>query len=99
MASSTIFKNFNQPIENKAILLITKDIAEGKYKDLVEPIRMAIGMGKADRVDRLKKELPAFTPSGTFEGGRKMEYLKMYNGFVHLDFDNYHFCLFHKPKR
>ncbi len=87
MASSTIFKNFNQPIENKAILLITKDIAEGKYKDLVEPIRMAIGMGKADRVDRLKKELPAFTPSGTFEGGRKMEYLKMYNGFVHLDFD------------
>ena len=55
MASSTIFKNFNQPIENKAILLITKDIAEGKYKDLVEPIRMAIGMGKADRVDRLKK--------------------------------------------
>jgi len=87
MASSTIFKKFNQPIENKAILLITKDIAEGKYKDLVEPIRMAIGMGKVDRVDRLKKDLPAFTPSGTFEGGRKMEYLKMYSGFVHLDFD------------
>ncbi len=87
MASSTIFKKFNQPIENKAILLITKDIAEGKYKDLVEPIRMAIGMGKPERVDRLKKDLPAFTPSGTFEGGRKMEYLKMYSGFVHLDFD------------
>lgn len=87
MASSTLFKKFNQPIENKAILLITKDIAEGKYKDLVEPIRMAIGMGKADRVDRLKKDLPAFTPSGIFEGGRKMEYLKMYSGFVHLDFD------------
>ena len=87
MASSTIFKNFNQPIENKALLLITKDIAEGKYKDLIEPIRMAIGMGKTDRVDKFKRELPAFTPSGTFEGGRKMEYLKMYSGFVHLDFD------------
>jgi len=87
MASSTIFKNFNQAIENKALLLITKDIAEGKYKDLIEPIRMAIGMGKTDRVDKFKRELPAFTPSGTFEGGRKMEYLKMYSGFVHLDFD------------
>jgi hypothetical protein len=87
MASSTLFKKFNQPIGNRSLLLITKDIAEGKYKDLVEPIRMAIGMGKADRVDRLKKELPAFTPSGTFEGGRKMEYLTMYSGFVHLDFD------------
>jgi hypothetical protein len=87
MASSTIFKNFNQPIENKSLLLITKDIAEGKYKDIIEPIRMAIGMGKTDRVDKFKRELPAFTPSGTFEGGRKMEYLKMYSGFVHLDFD------------
>lgn len=87
MASSTIFKNFNQPIETKSLLLITKDIVEGKYKDLISPIRMAIGMGKDGRVDNLKKSLPAFTPSGIFEGGRKMEYLKMYSGFVHLDFD------------
>ena len=87
MASSTIFKNFNQPIETKSLLLITKDIVDGKYKDLISPIRMAIGMGKDNRVDRLKKSLPAFTPSGIFEGGRKMEYFKMYSGFVHLDFD------------
>lgn len=87
MASSTIFKNFNQPIETKSLFLITKDIVEGKYKDLISPIRMAIGMGKDNRVDSLKKSLPAFTPSGIFEGGRKMEYLKMYSGFVHLDFD------------
>ncbi len=86
-ASSTIFKNFNQPIETKSLLLITKDIVEGKYKDLISPIRMAIGMGKEDRADTFKKSLPAFTPSGVFEGGRKMEYLKMYSGFVHLDFD------------
>ena len=86
-ASSTIFKNFNQPIETKSLLLITKDIVEGKYKDLISPIRMAIGMGKEDRADTFKKSLPAFTPSGVFEGGRKMRYLKMYSGFVHLDFD------------
>lgn len=73
MASSTIFKNFNQPQEDKALLLIVKDIIEGKYKELVEPIRMANGMGKPERADQFKKELPAFTPSATFSGGRKME--------------------------
>ena len=87
MASSTIYKNFNQPIENKALLLIVKDVIEGKYKEPIEAIRMAIGMGKPERADQFKKELVAFTPSATFEGGRKMEYFKMYSGFVHLDFD------------
>lgn len=87
MASSTIYKNFNQPIENKALLLIVKDIIEGKYKEPIEAIRMAIGMGKPERADQFKKELVAFTPSATFEGGRKMEYFKKYSGFVHLDFD------------
>ncbi|GAK89003.1 hypothetical protein JCM19297_3527 [Nonlabens ulvanivorans] len=48
---------------------------------------MAIGMGKPERADQFKKELVAFTPSATFEGGRKMEYFKKYSGFVHLDFD------------
>ncbi|MEZ5001425.1 MAG: DUF3987 domain-containing protein [Chitinophagales bacterium] len=87
MASSTIYKNFNQPIENKALLLIVKDIIEGKYKEPIEAIRMAIGMGKPERANQFKKELVAFTPSGVFDGGRKMEYFKMYSGFVHLDFD------------
>ncbi|WP_040280859.1 DUF3987 domain-containing protein [Psychroserpens damuponensis] len=87
MASSTIYKNFNQPIENKALLLIVKDVIEGKYKEPIEAIRMAIGMGKPERADQFKKELVAFTPSATFEGGRKMEYFKQYSGFVHLDFD------------
>lgn len=87
MASSTIFQNFNQPIEKRSLILLMKDIIEGKYKDNIEPIRMALGMGKTDRADKLKRQLPAFTPSGVFEGGRKIEYLKMYSGYVHLDFD------------
>lgn len=87
MASSTIFTNFNQPIRNKAILLIVKDITQGVYKDQIAEIRKQKADGNNDTVDRLKRELPAFTPSGTFAGGRKMEYLTMYSGFVHLDFD------------
>ncbi len=87
MASSTIFQNFNQPVRSKALLLIIKDIIEGKYKDQINTIRQYKKQGDKDKVDQLKKQLPAFTPSGIFEGGRKMEYLKMYSGFVHLDFD------------
>ena len=87
MASSTIFRKFNQPVNNKSILLLVKDITAGKYADPIKEIREQKKQGNKDKVDQLKKELPAFTPSGTFEGGRKMEYLTMYSGFVHLDFD------------
>jgi len=87
MASSTLFKNFSTPVEDRSLLLIIKDIIEGKYKDRVEEVRICKVQGKDDQADKFKRELPAFTPSGKFEGGRKMEYFKMYSGFVHLDFD------------
>lgn len=87
MASSSIFKNFKDPIETKGLLMMMKDIIEGKYKEQVLPARQALQEGNKELYDKLKRKLPAFTPSGVFEGGRKMEYLKMYSGFVHLDFD------------
>ncbi|MDO9580751.1 MAG: DUF3987 domain-containing protein [Bacteroidales bacterium] len=71
MACSTIFSGFNQPVENKALLIIIKDIKEGKYKADIENIRALILSGDPDKADKLKKQLPAFTPSGTFKGGRK----------------------------
>ncbi len=87
MASSTIFANFNKPNRKKALLLIVKEITEGVYKDQIAEIRKHKTDGNNDSVDRLKRELPVFTTSGTFEGGRKIEYLTMYSGFVHLDFN------------
>jgi hypothetical protein len=87
MASGTIFKGFNQPVENKALLIIIKDIKEGKYKTEVEQIRSLILEWNTEKADKLKKQLPAFTPSGTYEGGRKANLLTMYSGFVHLDLD------------
>jgi len=87
MAISTIFKNFIQVVEDKSLILITKDIANGVYKDQIEAIRKFKKEGNQDKVDQLKKELYAFTPSATFEGGRTMKNLKRYSGFVHLDFD------------
>ena len=87
MATATIFTGFNQPVENKSLILILNDIKIGKYKADIEPIRSCFASGDTEKADQLKKQLPAFTPSGTYEGGRKAHLLKQYSGFVHLDFD------------
>jgi len=87
MACSTIFSGFNQTVENKALLLIIKDIKEGKYRADIEHIRSLIASGDTEKADQLKRQLPAFTPSATFKGGRKADLLDQYSGFVHLDFD------------
>lgn len=87
MASSTIFKNFTVPVEKKSLLLIGKDIISDKYKTEVEEIRNLIAQGKKEEADNKKKQLLAFTPSAVFSEKRLMQYLEMYSGFVHLDFD------------
>ena len=87
MASTSIFNNFKDPIETRGLILMMKDIINGKYKDSVLLAREALQNGDKESYVKLKRKLPAFTPSGVFEGGRKMDFLKMYSGFVHLDFD------------
>jgi hypothetical protein len=87
MASCTIFRNFTIPVENKALLLIGKDIVSDKYKKEVEEIRSLFAQGKKDEADGKKKQLLAFTPSAVFTEKRQMPFLEMYSGFVHLDFD------------
>lgn len=87
MASATIFKGFNNPLENRSLILITKDIQEGKYKQQVEALRALILQGKKDEAEKSKKQLLAFTPSATFEGGRKPEYITQYSHFIILDLD------------
>ncbi|MEI8049185.1 MAG: DUF3987 domain-containing protein [Bacteroidota bacterium] len=87
MATSTIFTGFNQAVENRSLILIMNDIKNGKYRTDIEHIRSCIASCETEKADQLKKKLPAFTPSGTYEGGRKSNLLKKYSGFVHLDFD------------
>lgn len=87
MATATIFKGFNNPVENKSLIVLTKDIKEGKFKDEVEKVTALAQQGKKEEADKLKKQLLAFTPSATFEGGRKLEYLKQYSQYIILDLD------------
>src|SRR5690606_38154089 len=87
MATASIFQNYVHLVEHKALIIITKQIQEGQYKEQVEAIRKLIAEGQEKEADKLKKQLPAFTPSGTFENGRKAELLTQYSGFVILDLD------------
>lgn len=87
MSVATIFKGFKNPVENKSLIILTKEIKEGKYKEQVIQVTQLATQGNKEEADKLKKLLPAFTPSGTFEGGRKLEYLIQYSQFIILDLD------------
>lgn len=87
MASSTIFKNFSIPIEKKSLIIIANDIASDKYKPQVERVRSLIAEGKNEEAQEVKKQILAFTPSAVFTEKRLMQYIEMYSGFIHLDFD------------
>jgi hypothetical protein len=83
----SIFRKFNDVVENKSIPDILKDIKDGKYEKEVLKIRDLAKANMKEEADNLKKRLLAFTPSGLYEGGRKPEYLKEYTGFIILDID------------
>ncbi len=84
---STIFKNFNEVTEQKDILKILSDIKTGLYQNAITYLRKSLADDKKEAAERAKKSLPAFTPSATFNGGRKMEFLTNYNALMVLDID------------
>lgn len=84
---SSIFKNFNEVTETKDILKILNDIQTGVYQNAITYLRKSLADDKKEAAERAKKSLPAFTPSATFKGGRKMEFLTNYNALVVLDID------------
>lgn len=84
---STIFKNFNEVVEQKDILKILDDIKTGTYRNAITYLRKSLAEDKKEASERAKKSLPAFTPSATFKGGRKIEFLTAYNALVVLDID------------
>ena len=83
----TIFKNFNEVIEHKTIPEILKEIKTGKYRPGITYLRKSLAENKLEAYEKAKKSLPAFTPSGKFVGGRKMEFLETYSNFIILDID------------
>lgn len=83
----TIFKNFNEVVEHKTIPMILDEIRTGKYKHAIVYLRKSLSENKMEAYEKAKKSLPAFTPSGKFIGGRKMEFLVDYSNCIILDID------------
>jgi len=84
----SVFKNFNQVEANLDLSVILEQIRSGKFKARIQALRELLRQGKTDEYASAKRSLPAFTPSGLFEGGRKLEFLKEYSGLIILDFDD-----------
>jgi hypothetical protein len=83
----TIFKNFNEVVEHKSISTILEEIKTGKYKPGIVYLRKSLAENKTEAYNKAKKSLPAFTPSGKFVGGRKLEFLADYSNCIILDID------------
>lgn len=83
----TIFKNFNEVVEHKTIPMILEEIKTGKYKHAIIYLRKSLSENKMEAYEKAKKSLPAFTPSGKFVGGRKMNFLTEYSNCIILDID------------
>ena len=83
----SVFKNFNQVEANLDLSVILEQIRSGKYKARIQTLRELLRQGKTEEYASAKRSLPAFTPSGLFEGGRKLKFLKEYTGLIILDLD------------
>ncbi len=84
---TTIFQNFTKVVEQIDILSALHRIRDGLYRTKIYQLRALVILGKADEYTAQKKSLPAFTPSASFIGGRKMQFLESYSGIIVLDLD------------
>ena len=83
----SIFKNFNEVVENAQIIEVLSDIKTGKYINVITYLRKSLAESKMEAYERAKKSLPAFTPSASFKGGRKLEFITAYTQMIVLDID------------
>lgn len=83
----SIFKNFNEVVQNQKIIETLDDIKTGKYINVITYLRKSLKESKMEAYEGAKKSLPAFTPSASFKGGRKLEFVTAYTQIVVLDID------------
>ena len=78
----SVFHNFNEVSENLALPAVLEHIRDGRFRSRIETLRALLQDDNKKEYDKQKKSLPAFTPSATFEGGRKPEFLVRYSGII-----------------
>ena len=87
MNEISIFKNFNEVIENISIEDILELIKNGKFQKQIEELQNIKAEGNDKDYATKKKSLLAFTPSAKYSGGRKQEFLQEYSQLIILDID------------
>ena len=87
MYNTTIFKRFNNPVEEKPLTDVFNDIKCGLYANQINAIRELIHKGLDDEAKKQKQKLLAFTVSCTFSDGITLSKVKHYNSLVVLDID------------
>jgi hypothetical protein len=87
MFQVTLFSNFKQAAGDYSLQQILLSIQSGQYQAQIQELRQYLAAGNVEAFDKAKKALPAFTPSATFQGGRKEVHLRHYSGMVVLDID------------
>ena len=95
----SVFKNFNKVVAKKDLVTISEIIQNGRYKAQVEQLQVLLSEGKKKEYTEAKKQLPAFTPSASFAGGRKIEFLQEYSKLLILDIDKIDTETLHKIKQ
>lgn len=75
-------KNTMIPLEEALAL-------DKEHLDTINEAQTRLANGDEKGYKKIKDTLPAFTPSGTFDGAHSMEKLKHYNGIICLDFDKF----------
>ncbi len=88
MEKISIFQHFNKVVTDIELNKVLDIIKSEKIKPQVLELRAILKKGDEKEYKKRKKQLPAFTPSGRFEGGRKQEYLINYNKTIILDIDD-----------
>lgn len=83
----SVFNDFIYKVEDKPLVKILNDIKIGAYKAKISDIRNLLSNDNKKEADRLKKQLLAFTVSGTFSNGRSIDKIDAYSQYVILDID------------
>ncbi|UPS90875.1 DUF3987 domain-containing protein [Bizionia sp. M204] len=83
----SVFKDFVNKVEDKPLEKILNDIKTGTYKTEISNIRTLLTNDNKEEADQLKKQLIAFTVSGTFTNGRSIDKVEAYSQYVILDID------------
>lgn len=87
MKKVTVFIKFVVVKEHTTIEDVINRIKLCAYGQLIREIRRKIRNGDKPGADNVKRSLLAFTPSGSFQKGRRLENLMEYSQMIVLDID------------